>query len=111
MKQNKGTLRKVLHHIRHYIGLMLLSMLLAALTVAGTLYIPIIIGNAIDCIVGKGNVDFDRIVKLLINAGAVAGMTALLQWLMSVINNRIAYNVVRDIRNEAFEKIEVLPFR
>ncbi len=110
MKQNKGTLRKVLHHIRHYIWLMVLSMLLAALTVAGTLYIPIIIGNAIDCIIGKGNVDLDRIIKLLINAGVVAGATALLQWLMGVINNRIAYNVVRDIRNEAFEKIEILPF-
>ncbi len=110
MKADKGTLRKVLHHIRRYIGLMLLSMLLAALTAAGTLYIPIIIGNAIDCIIGAGNVDFAAILPMLVRAGAVAGATALLQWLMGVINNRIAFNVVRDIRNEAFEKIESLPF-
>ncbi len=110
MKADKGTIRKVLHHIRRYIGLMLLSMLLAALTAAGTLYIPIIIGNAIDCIIGAGNVDFAAILPMLVRAGAVAGATALLQWLMGVINNRIAFNVVRDIRNEAFEKIESLPF-
>ena len=107
--KNKGTLRKVLRYIKRYIGLMLLSMLLAALTVAGSLYIPIIIGNAVDLLIPSEAIDLPGIISLLVQAGIVAGVTALLQWLMNVINNRIAFDVVRDIRNDAFRKIEELP--
>ena len=107
--KNKGTLKKILRYIKRYIALMLLSVVLAALTVAGALYIPIIIGKAIDLIVSAGNVDFPAILILLLHTGVVAGITALLQWLMGVINNRVAFAVVRDIRNDAFRKIEELP--
>ncbi len=108
---SKGTLKKILRYIQKYIGLMLLSMLLAGLSVAGSLYIPIIIGNAIDLLLPPTGetINFTRIVQLLINTGIVAGITALLQWVMGVINNRIAFNTVRDIRNDAFRKIEELP--
>ncbi len=107
--KNKGTLVKVLRYIKRYIPLVALSMLLAALTVAGALYIPIIIGRAIDLIIEEGRVDLAGIAAYLLQAGIVAGATALLQWLMGVINNRIAFDVVRDIRSDAFRKIEELP--
>ncbi|MBR5091197.1 MAG: ABC transporter ATP-binding protein [Ruminiclostridium sp.] len=107
--KNKGTLVKVLRYIKRYIPLVALSMLLAALTVAGALYIPIIIGRAIDLIIEEGRVDLTGIAAYLLQAGIVAGATALLQWLMGVINNRIAFDVVRDIRSDAFRKIEELP--
>ncbi len=109
MKTGKGILRKILRYIKRYIALMLLSVILATLTVAGTLYIPIIIGKAIDLIVSAGNVDFPAIFILLLHTGVVAGITALLQWLMGAINNRVTFDVVRDIRNDAFRKIEELP--
>ncbi len=109
MKTGKGILRKILRYIKRYIALMLLSVILATLTVAGTLYIPIIIGKAIDLIVSAGNVDFPAIFILLLHTGVVAGITALLQWLMGAINNRVTFAVVRDIRNAAFRKIEELP--
>ena len=111
MKSNKGTLKKILRYVRRYLFFMILSMVLAAVSVAGTLYIPIIIGNAIDLIVSAGNVDLDGIIALLLRAGIVAGITALLQWLMSVINNRVTFNVVRDIRSDAFAKIGELPLK
>ncbi len=104
-----GALKKVLHYIKRYSPLMIISVLLAAASVAGTLYIPIVIGQAIDCIVGAGAVDFGAILPYLIRAGIAAAATALMQWVMSVINNRVAFNVVRDIRSEAFRKIECLP--
>lgn len=89
-------------------------MLFAALTVAGSLYIPIIIGDAIDLLVpadgaSSGGLKWDSIISLLLQAGIVAGITALLQWFMGIINNRIAFGVVRDIRNDAFDKISTLP--
>lgn len=108
-KASKGTLKRVMKYISGYIPLLLLSVILAVASVAGTLYIPIIIGDAIDCIIGKDNVDFAAIPTYLLQAGIVAGATALVQWLMSVINNRVAYDVVRDIRNEAFVRIQELP--
>ena len=107
--KNKGTLRRILRYIKKYIGLMLLSMLLAVLTVAGALYIPIIIGKTIDIIIPGSGIDMPRIFTLLLYAGVIAGITALLQWFMNAINNRIAFNVVRDIRGDAFRKIEELP--
>ena len=108
-KQNKGVFKKVLRYVKKYILLIILSVILAAATVAGTLSIPVIIGRAIDYIVEEGNVDFERILPLLVIAGVIALSTAVLQWIMSVINNKVTYNVVRDIRNDAIEKIEALP--
>jgi multidrug ABC transporter, permease/ATP-binding protein len=105
----KGTLRKVLKYVQRHGFFMVLSILFAAITVALTLYTPILIGDAIDLIVGKGLVDFAGIAAILIKTGIIIGITALIQWLMNTINNRITYHVVRDIRNEAFRKIEILP--
>ena len=105
----KGTLKKVLKYVQRHGFFMVLSILFAAVTVALTLYTPILIGDAIDLIVGKGQVDFEGIAAILIKTGIIIGITALLQWLMNTINNRITYHVVQDIRNEAFRKIEILP--
>lgn len=105
----KGTLKKVLKYVQRHGFFMVLSILFAAITVALTLYTPILIGDAIDLIVGKGQVDFAGISAILIKTGIIIGITALIQWLMNTINNRITYHVVRDIRNEAFRKIEILP--
>ena len=110
-KARKGTLKKVLGYIRPYWVLVGLSVLLAAATVAASLYIPILTGNAVDRIVGPGNVEFAGIVKILVRIGVVIGLAALSQWVMSLINNRITYRVVRDIRNEAFRKIQILPLK
>ena len=108
-KAQKGTLKKVLHYIRPYWALVGLSVLLAAVTVAASLYIPILTGNAVDYIVGPGNVDFSGILRILVEIGLVIAVAALSQWVMSLINNRITYRVVRDIRNEAFHKLQALP--
>lgn len=110
-KGNLKTLGKVLRYIKRYLFWLFLSVLLAAASVAGTLYIPIVIGEAIDYIIGAGNVDFEAIKPLLLRAGITAGLTALAQWLMSVLNNKVTYQVVRDIRNKAFRKIEELPLK
>ncbi len=104
-----GTIRKVLKYIRKYRLLLILSVVLAAITVILTLYVPILIGNAIDCIIGPGNVDFAEISRILVRIALAVGITALLQWLMSIINNNITYQVVRDIRIKAFNRIIELP--
>ncbi len=113
MAENKKgslkALKKVMHYIKRYIFWLILSVLIAAASVAGTLYIPIIIGEAIDYIIEAGNVNFEAILPLLIRVGITAGLTALCQWLMSVINNKVTFQVVRDIRSAAFRKIEELP--
>ncbi len=110
-KKNKSTAAKVLHYIKKYRLWMVLSIIFAAVSVALTLYVPILVGRAIDHIIDKGNVDFENLVKLLIQIGVVALATALLQWLMNTINNKVTYNVVRDVRDEAFKKIEILPLK
>lgn len=107
----KGTLKKVLKYVGRHGFLMAVSVILAAVAVALTLYAPILIGDAIDLIVGQNNVDFDGIARILIKTAIVIGITAVVQWLMNTINNRITYHVVRDIRNEAFKKIEILPLK
>ena len=113
MRSGKGTVGKVLRYIKRYMPLLVLSMLLAALAVAGSLYIPVIIGDAIDLLVpvggASGRLDWNGIIALLLQAGIAAGVTALLQWIMGVVNNRIAFGVVRDIRNDAFDRISALP--
>lgn len=108
MKKNKN-IAKVLRYIGKYKLLLPLSVLLAALSVALTLYVPILIGNAIDLIVGKDNVDFQGIIENLTLAAILIAITALAGWIMSTVNNKIAFNVTRDIRNEAFEKLHRLP--
>lgn len=109
-KKNKGTLKKVFSYIGKYKYFLVLSMFFAAVTVGLTLYAPILVGKAIDCIIGKGNVDFVNMKSILIKVAIIVASTALIQWLMNVCNNKITYNVSRDLRKKAFEKIEILPF-
>ncbi|MBR1693571.1 MAG: ABC transporter ATP-binding protein, partial [Lachnospiraceae bacterium] len=107
--KRKGTLRKVLQYIRRYRLLIALSILFAAVTVALTLYVPILVGRAIDCIVGSGQVEFARIRNLILRILLLVAVTAVLQWFMNSINNKITYQVIRDVRNDAFAKLEILP--
>lgn len=109
-KKNKGTLKRVFSYIGKYKYFLILSMFFAAVTVGLTLYAPILVGKAIDCIIGKGNVDFVNMKSILIKVAVIVVSTALIQWLMNVCNNKITYNVSRDLRKKAFEKIEILPF-
>ncbi|MGN0474461.1 MAG: ABC transporter ATP-binding protein [Acutalibacteraceae bacterium] len=110
-KKNKSTVSKVLYYIKKYRIWMVISIIFAAVSVGLTLYVPILIGHAIDYIIDKGNVDFENLVRLLAQIGIVTLITALLQWLMNTINNKVTYNVVRDVRDEAFKKIEILPLK
>ena len=110
-KAQKGTLLKVLKRIKKYSGFLILSILMAAVTVATTLYVPILVGRGIDCIIGVDNVDFAKIVKILIKISIFVGITALSQWIMNICNNKITYHVTRDIRDEAMEKIQRLPLK
>lgn len=110
-KKETSTLKKVLRYIKKYYFLLALSIFVALIHVATTLYIPIVVGNTIDTIVGPGNVAFDIIGKSLVLILAVAVLGALSQWIMHTINNKITFRVVQDIRNEAFEKLQHLPLR
>ncbi len=104
----KDTLIKVLKYMKRYSWLIVITILLAAIVVALTLYVPILIGHSIDYIVYE-NVNFEAIFKILMKCAIIIGATALAQWVMNVINNKITYHIVRDIRQDAFEKIEKLP--
>lgn len=108
---NKEILKKVLDHIGKYKIFLLLSILLAAISVILTLYIPILTGQAVDCIVGPGAVDFDGIRAILKEMAVIIVITAVVQWLMNTCNNKIAYQVVRDVRDEAFKKLQILPLK
>ena len=108
-KADKDTFKKVMTYIGKYRLLMFLSIVMAAMTVALTLYVPVLIGDVIDLIIGKGQVDFKGIAKLLKEIALIAAATAAVQWLMNTVNNRITYHIVRDMRNEAFMKIQKLP--
>ena len=109
IKGKTSDIKKIFNRLSRYKLFIALSFIFAIAIVGLTLYIPIIIGRGIDLIIGKGNVDFPRLIKLLSGAGIVAVVTSVLQWLMNTINNRITYGVVRDIREEAFKKLEILP--
>lgn len=109
MKDNKKIIKAVLAYIGNYRILLVISLAMAMVTVVLTLYLPILFGNAIDLIAENGLNELGSIFKVIITAALVAGATALLQWVMTTINNNIAYNVVRDIRNDAFKRIEHLP--
>ena len=103
------TIKKVLNLLKKYRFAIVVSILLAAVTAAAALYVPKIVGEAIDLIVGKNDVDFGGIASLLVRLGIVVGATGILQWIMGVGNNRITFGVVRDLRNEAAEKLKTLP--
>ena len=109
--QQKTTVKKVLDYIRRYWFYLGLSIVLAAVTVALTLYIPILTGRAVDLIITKGQVDFAGILVILERMAVVILLTAAAQWIMNACNNKITYNVIRDIRKEAFERIEHLPLK
>ena len=108
-KQTRKTLATVLRYLRRYRIHIILSALLAAISVGLTLYIPIVIGDAIDYIIDQGNVNFEAIVPLLLRVALCAGIIALAQWLMSTLNNKITFEVVRDTRSAAFRRIQQLP--
>lgn len=105
----KSTVIKVLKRIKRYWLYLAISIIMAAVTVASTLYVPILVGRVIDNIIGPQNVLFDNILTILTQMGIVIAITALSQWIMNICNNKITYHVTRDIRDEAIEKIEVLP--
>ena len=105
------TLKEVLKYIKKYMFYVVLSVVFAAATVAMTLYVPILTGDAIDLIVGKGNVDFSAVYTIVKKIIIVVGLTALSQWIMNICNNKITYGVIRDIRKDAFEKLEILPLK
>mgnify|MGYP002568659889 CR=1 FL=1 len=109
--KKKNTMRKLLRYLKKYWLLLILSLLFAALTVAMTLYLPILIGQAVDLIVAPGQVEFSTIARLLLKMGILIGATALSQWIMNACNNRITYRTVRDIRSDAFARLEILPLR
>ena len=105
----KGTLAKILRYVRKQSGWIILSLVMAACTVAGTLYLPVLSGQAIDCILGPGNVDFNGIYGIAHIMILVIFLTAVSQWIMNVANNHVTFEVVRNLREDAFKKIEILP--
>lgn len=109
IKAKKGTLKKVLHYVGRYKPHLAFSVILAAVSVAATLYIPVLAGRAIDNIIDERNVDFAALKPLLIGIGILAAVTALAQWIMNALNNKITFCVVRDIRNAAMRRIQILP--
>ena len=109
--EQSETLKKVLRYLKRYWFFLALSFGLAAITVASTLYIPLLTGDAVDCVIGKGQVDFTGIFAVLKRMVMVIGVTAVAQWGMNICNNKMTYQIVRDIRNEAFAKLEILPLK
>ena len=108
---NKATMKRVLKYIRKYTPALVLSLLLAGLTVLLTLYIPILTGNAVDLIIGKGQVDMAGIFAIMKKIAIAMIITAVGQWIMNTCNNYITYHVIRDIRTDAFAKLEILPLK
>lgn len=110
-KHQSETLKKVLKYIEKYKIFLVLSLFFAVATVVSTLYVPVVTGQVIDHILAPGQVEFPIIFRLLARIGIITGLTALVQWLMNVCNNKITYEVIQDIRREAFAKIEALPLK
>ena len=108
---NRDILKKVLRHIGKYKIFLFFSIVLAAVSVILTLYIPILTGQAVDCIIGPGAVDFDGILDILKKMAVIIVLTAVVQWVMNTCNNKIAYQVVRDVRDEAFHILQILPLK
>ena len=109
MYNNKNTLKRILSLLHPYRFRMLISLILAVVIVLTTLYLPILTGRAVDTIVSKGNVDFEKLIKIIFTMIIIMCITAIAQWCMTAINNGVAYHMVRDIRNQAFAKIMKLP--
>lgn len=110
-KPQKETIKRVLKYIKKYYVFIALSLIFAAVTVVLTLYLPILTGDALDLMIDKGRVDFKSLIILIRNMAVIIAVTGLSQWIMNVCNNKITYNVVRDIRRDAFEKIQILPLK
>lgn len=110
-EEQSETFKKVLRYIKRYRWYLVLSLVFAVVTVAATLYIPVLTGQAIDHIIDKGLVEFSAVFSILIKIGIIIAVTALAQWLMNVCNNKITYEVIQDIRREAFEKLQILPLK
>ena len=108
-KNSAGVLRRLMRYASPYVPMFILSMVFAVITVATTLYAPILIGRAVDVMIGRDNVDLDKLTPIVIELVVVVAVTALSQWLMSLLTNKITFNVVRDIRNDAFCKLDRLP--
>lgn len=111
MQKHKSTIKRILAYIGHYKWGVLTSLVLAAITVASTLYLPVLIGYAVDCIVSAGHVDFTKLTGILGKMAVMIAITAISQWLMNHINNVITYRVVKDIRTKAFDHLEILPLK
>ena len=109
--KKKSTIKRVLRYLGKYRIFLILSLVMALVTVAGQLYIPILQGNAIDNIIGEGNVDFAAVMKIIITILITMGVVALFQWIMNICNNKITYSIVHDIRKDAFNKLQRLPVR
>ena len=106
---NKEIIKRIFSYIKRYNALMIFSLLLSVVSVVGALYIPVLVGRAIDLIVDSGAVYFDNIFPILIRIAVIVAVTAVCQWIMNVLNNKITFGVVRDMRDKAFSKIERLP--
>ncbi len=109
-KKQLQTLKEVLQYIKQYRLFLVCSVLCAGISVALSLYNPILIGEAVDLVVGTGEVDFAGVFQILVKMGTLVGITAAAQWIMNLCNNKISYNVIRDMRQDAFKKIQILPF-
>lgn len=109
-KKQMKTLKEVLQYIKHYRLFLVCSIFCAGISVALSLYNPILIGEAVDLVVGTGKVDFAGVFQILVKMGTLVGITAAAQWIMNLCNNKISYNVIRDMRQDAFKKIQILPF-
>ena len=110
-EKQSETLKKVLRYLGKYRIYLAFTILLAALTVALTLYVPKLTGAAVDDIVGSGQVNFSGVIQILVKIGVSIAITAFAQWLMNICNNKMTYQIVQDVRNEAFKKIEILPLK
>ena len=111
MEKKQSTVKRVLKYLGKYKILLVISLVLALVSVAGQLYIPILQGDAIDNIIGAGNVDFKAIMRIIITILITMGVTALFQWIMNICNNKITYSIVHDIRRDAFNKLQKLPVK
>ena len=107
----KDTMKQMFHYIKRHSLFIALSILFAAVSVALTLYLPILTGKAVDAIIAPGKVDFEEIFKILLTMGVCIGITGIAQWIMNICNNRITYHVVHDIRKDAFDKLQILPLK
>ena len=106
---NRGTVKRILRYVRPYSGLVALSLLLSVLTVALTLYVPILTGRGVDAIVGEGQVDFTGLLAVIAAIAVSVAVTSAAQWIMNHINNKITYRIVRDLRVQAFNRLQELP--